>query len=115
MRCLLRPGIANEDKYLISTLKDDPLLSPVIDIFIEELPNILQELENAIEEADEDKLKSISHQLKGASASAGFTALSEYVEKAETLIIEKRMDFAKEAIDEMTNLCYRVIKQQKSK
>lgn len=110
-----QPDIANEDKDLISTLKDDPLLSPVIDIFIEELPNILQELENAIEEADEDKLKSISHQLKGASASAGFTALSEYVEKAETLIIEKRMDFAKEAIDEMTNLCYRVIKQQKSK
>jgi PAS domain S-box-containing protein len=105
----------SEDEALVSSLKDDPLLAPVIDIFIEELPTILKELENAISESDNEKLRSISHQLKGASASAGFTALSEYVAKAETLLVEKRLESAKFAIDEMTALCYKVIQKQSSK
>ena len=107
--------IANEDDILTSRLSDDPMLAPVIDIFIEELPGIIKEIENAISESDNEKLRSISHQLKGASASAGFTALSEYVAKTEALLIEKRLDSAKTAVDQMANLCHKVIKRQNTK
>ncbi len=106
---------ADNDEILISSLNNNPELKPLLDIFLEELPNIIKKIENAISESDNEKLRSISHQLRGASASAGFAALSEYVAKAETLLVEKRLDSAKVAVDQMTALCYRVIERQNSK
>jgi len=110
-----RENIANEEKILISDLKDDPVLAPVIDVFINELPTIIKDIEEAMNKSDDEKLRSISHMLKGASASAGFTALSEYVAKTEALLVEKRLDSAKNAVNHMTDLCHKVIKRQNTK
>jgi CheY-like chemotaxis protein len=107
--------IENEEDIITSTLKDDPILAPVVDVFIEELPTIVKDIEDAISQSDNEKLQSLSHLLKGASASAGFTALSDYVAKTEALLIEKRLDSARNAVNQMTELCYRVIKRQSTK
>lgn len=107
--------IENEEEIVTSTLKNDPILAPVVDVFIEELPTIVKDIEDAIIQSDNQKLQSLSHLLKGASASAGFTALSDYVAKTETLLIEKRLDSARNAVNQMTELCYKVIKRQNTK
>ncbi|MCF7956508.1 MAG: response regulator [Phycisphaerae bacterium] len=107
--------IENEEDILTSSLMDDPVLAPVVNVFLEELPKIIKDIEDAISQSDSEKLQSLSHMLKGASASAGFTALSDYVAKTEALLIEKRLDSARNAVNQLTDLCHKVIKRQSTK
>ncbi len=50
---------------------DEELLSEVVDLFIEEVPDILSQLKEALENGDWDRAAKLAHTLKGSSSNVG--------------------------------------------
>ena len=67
--CTLDAGL------LYSNLAADADLADLVDLFVRELPDRLQCLEQAIVQGDLETLRRLAHQLKGAGGSYGFPAL----------------------------------------
>ena len=97
---------------MTSSLADDQVLKPVIEAFIEELPEMVTKIVRASQEADFELLEGLAHQLKGASGSAGFTVLSKYVANMEDLLANKEIEKIKETIDQLGEFCKKVVKRQ---
>lgn len=106
---------ANDDPLLVSRLENDPDLSPVIEVFVDELPEIMSEMENACGQSDLDELKNLTHRLKGACLSAGFELISEHIDKLENILIDKNIDSATDSVSKLNELCRKVIEKQKAK
>jgi len=103
----------NSDCQLVtSSLENDPTLSPVIEIFVSELPETIDQLTQACGQSDFDELKTIAHRLKGASLSAGFELFSEHVANLENTLNEKNIESALESVNNLNELCRKVIDRQ---
>lgn len=102
----------DDSETITSALADDLNLKPVIDVFIEELPEMVTKIARAAQEADFELLKGLAHQLKGASGSAGFTVLCKYVANMEDLLANKEIEKIKETIDQLGEFCKKVVKRQ---
>lgn len=61
------------------------LLALLIDIFLEDTPNVLNDLRGAVQIADADATWHLAHRLKGSCASFGATALVRTCEEMEAL------------------------------
>jgi CheY-like chemotaxis protein len=102
----------DDSETITSILADDLNLKPVIDVFIEELPEMVSKITRAAQEADFELLEGLAHQLKGASGSAGFTVLCKYVTSMEDLLANKEIEKIKETIDQLGEFCKKVVKRQ---
>ena len=101
-----------DDSTITSVLADDQNLKPVIDVFIEELPEMVTKIARASQEMDFELLKGLAHQLKGASGSAGFAVLSKYVGSMENLLADKEIEKIKKTIDQLGEFCKKVVERQ---
>jgi signal transduction histidine kinase/DNA-binding response OmpR family regulator len=99
---------------LISQLQGDPELSEVVDIFLGELPNMLEKLTDACGTSNNELFKDIAHQLKGASSSAGFDALSKQAAELEELSQDQQLDDIRKQVDQLSVLCTRIMEKQKA-
>ncbi len=99
---------------LTSQLQDDPELSEVVDVFLAELPKMLEKLTDACGESNNELFKNMAHQLKGASSSAGFDMLSKQAADLEDLSNQQQLDDIKNQVDELTVLCNRIMEKQKA-
>lgn len=92
--------------FLYSTLASDPDLSEIVDLFIDEMPGRVQNLNNALAESDWTQLGRYAHQMKGACGSYGFDRLSESAARLERacrpLPCEEQI---RTAVEELTALC----------
>ncbi len=97
---------------ITSNLLGDVHLQPVIDVFMEELPELVTQISDACQELDFELLKKLTHQLKGASGSAGFMVLSKYLSNVEVMLANKEIENTKKAIDELGDFCKKIVETQ---
>ena len=93
---------------IISPLSNDPDLCEVVKIFIKYLPNQLQQIADAVNNADLEQLKYLVHSLKGASGSAGYPLLMKKAAQMEQLVNSQQIDSLKTQVDEFSQLCRRI-------
>ena len=106
------PGLHVQESWLVSDLEKDPDLVVVVEAFMEDLPKIIQRLTNATEAADMEVIKSVAHQLKGASGSAGFKAFSKFAGELEMLAIDKKLDQVTFGVEQVNMFCKKVMERQ---
>jgi len=68
--------------YLVGD--DDAMLGELIESYLEETPKLLQELDDALESQDADRLRRAAHSLKSSSKDFGAGSLAELCLELET-------------------------------
>jgi len=92
-----------------SEFASDAEMLELVQEFVGELPQRIEELNDAWHEADSESLERLAHQLKGASAGYGFGVLGEAAARLEATIKAADRDLSAVAseFDELVNLCAR--------
>ncbi|MCC6437748.1 MAG: response regulator [Acidimicrobiales bacterium] len=62
---------------LASTYSGDPDMEPLIRDFVDELPVRLEEMEQALDRGDRDRIRRVAHQLRGAGGAYGFASVTD--------------------------------------
>jgi len=96
---------SNSSSAIVSELANDPDLYVVAEIFVENVPTMIKEINEAAKKADTNLLKQLAHTLKGASGSAGFPVLAEKAALIEHSILQNTIDTLKANVDELSMLC----------
>lgn len=100
---------------MLSSLASDPEMSELIDLFVNELSRRMQDLESCCAERDWNSVRTIAHQLKGASAGYGFAPVGDLAGEVELRAIRALQSRAQSDIErtvatvqELVSLCKRV-------
>lgn len=73
---------ATIDELLLREKNGRPLLMRLFEIYLEETPRLLEELEAAIQAKDSDEVYEVVHQMKGSAAALGARKLFRVTEAA---------------------------------
>jgi|GEM_PF-3664363 len=99
---------ASRHNALVSTLADNPKMQTLITNFVSRLGQRMADIQHAVEARDFDKLRILTHQLKGASAGYGYPAISDAARHLESLVkSEKDIKALAESARELAALCTR--------
>ncbi|MDO8302471.1 MAG: response regulator, partial [Sedimentisphaerales bacterium] len=90
---------------IVSELAHDPDLRAVAELFVEQVPTMLSEINDAVAKADKDMIKRLTHTFKGASGSAGFPALAEKAACIEHHVLCDAIDSLKAEVCQLNILC----------
>ncbi|MGC4002095.1 MAG: Hpt domain-containing protein [Pirellulales bacterium] len=92
-----------------STLADDPDLGEIVEMFVDEMPGRIRDLQTQFRINDWDQLARLSHQLKGAAGSYGFDQITPYAARCEKAV-RNELPHAEiqTAFDELVKACQRV-------
>jgi len=66
-----------------STMAADPDLAEIVELFVEEMPQRIRDLQNQFQNHDWDQLGRLAHQLKGAAGSYGFDQITPFAARLE--------------------------------
>jgi HPt (histidine-containing phosphotransfer) domain-containing protein len=95
--------------YFYSSLGDDPDLAEIVELFVEEMPCRVSELQLRYGDADWAGLGRLAHQLKGSAGSYGFeqiTPLASRLELACRAASDTRA--ITDALDDLISMCQRL-------
>lgn len=99
---------ARSEGLLYSCLANDPDLSPLVDLFVEDLPERVEAMLDRLQASDRDGLRRIAHQLTGAAGSYGFQEITEHAAVVEALLLERRHDDeVAAAVNALVEVCRR--------
>ncbi|EDY82901.1 Hpt domain protein [Verrucomicrobiia bacterium DG1235] len=93
------PDVSNEvvydkatvDELLLREKDGRPLLRRLFEIYLEETPRLLEELEAAVAAKNEEDVYDVIHQMKGSAAALGARKLYRVTESALTLCREGKI------------------------
>ena len=101
-------AFSQEQDALYSSLGGDPDFAPLVDWFIQELPNRIATLEEKLAGADWDGLRQAAHQLKGAGGSYGFEAITPAAGHLEAAVVKgEPEEQIRAAIEALADICRR--------
>ncbi|MEI7658394.1 MAG: Hpt domain-containing protein [Phycisphaerae bacterium] len=109
------PPAASSGPPVRSQFASDPEMRELVMMFVEELPQRMQALTDALKAQQWDVVHRISHQLKGASAGYGFPTVGtaaakvEDVVKAGPIATQQSLAQLTESVNQLTGLCKRVM------
>lgn len=94
---------------LRSSFADDPDMAELVEMFVTELPERVADLTRSYESAAKDELRTIAHQLKGASAGYGFEPIGQAAARLEAAANADTPDpdDLRAGFDELVSLCNR--------
>jgi len=95
---------------LRSELADDPEMVDLIELFVEELPNRIGEIGQALADGAWSELSRLAHQLRGAGAGYGFEPISDSaasLEDTTELGGEPDLEAIRACVSELASLCVR--------
>jgi HPt (histidine-containing phosphotransfer) domain-containing protein len=72
--------------HLRSRFADDPDMGQIVHMFVQEMPQRVEQLSGAWARHDLSTLRRLTHQLKGSGGGYGFPAISESAGKVEELV-----------------------------
>ena len=75
-----------QSDYLISTLRGDPELEVLVEMFVDEMPDRIAAIRHSAETGDVDCLRRLIHQIKGSAGSHGFQPISDCAARLEDSI-----------------------------
>ncbi len=90
---------------ITSSLADDPSYHKMIDMFVNDLPKRLKEMQEALDEGNLQDLASKIHALKGVGSFAGFPIYTEKAKALERAVMDNQVDKVRRQLDEMVRLC----------
>ena len=96
---------AAEGGDITSFLTDDPSYHKMIDIFVNDLPARLKEMQEALDEGNLQDLASKIHALKDLDNFAGFPIYPEETKALEQAVKDNQVDKVRRQLDEMVRLC----------
>ena len=89
-----------------SEFADDPAMAEVIERFLGRLSVTMETLDAAAEAADLERLRHVSHQLKGSAGGYGFPMITEKAAEVERLAKSQGDEFSvRRTVDELLALC----------
>lgn len=94
-----------------SEMATDADMLEIIQMFVDEMPERVASLEQAWDESNVELLSRIAHQLKGACAGYGYSAVGEAAAALENSLksADHELSSVQSQFDELINLCSRVI------
>lgn len=94
---------------MVSTLREDIVMKPLIQEFVADLPLRVREIETAYADGDMEKLQSICRSLKGEAGAFGFDSITQAASVVEKGVIDGQDQVAlKPAFDAVIRLCCQV-------
>ena len=93
---------------------DDAFLIEIIDIFLEDTPNRIAELESSLTSQDVEVFGRAAHSIKGSSSNLGATHLRAAAEKLESLSRSEGITNTDEMVAEL-KACFAVAKAELNK
>jgi histidine phosphotransfer protein HptB len=92
--------------FLYSTLANDPDLSEIVDMFVDEMPQRINKIRELYHSNNMEELARIAHQLKGAAGSYGFMEIGPFAAKLEE-VAQDRLSEAEisKSVDELCEIC----------
>lgn len=94
-----------------STFSDDPEMLELVEMFVEDMPERLGQIERCWSEGLTEELGRVAHQLKGASAGYGFASLGEAARELEQRIKldpEVQLEELRNEYESLIDICSRV-------
>lgn len=99
---------------LYSDLSSDPDMLELVEMFVEELPDRIAAIEQAVQQANLADLAKLSHQLKGAGGGYGFSSITEAAAAVEKQAkTQSDINAVKESLGGLLSLCRRATSQPK--
>jgi histidine phosphotransfer protein HptB len=77
-------------EYVYSTLGTDPDLGDLVEMFVDEMPQRLEQIQECWDKSDMEGLERAAHQLKGAVGSYGFDELTPILRTLESNVKESQ-------------------------
>lgn len=109
------PDRSSTAQPLTSLLGNDPDMSELVDMFVQELPQRLAEVQSSWKGNDYDTLRRVAHQLKGACGGYGFPSVGEIAGNLEIAVLravssksERDLDTVNKQVRTLIELCDRV-------
>lgn len=100
-----------------SRFADDPDMQPIVEMFVDEMPERIASLRSAWEASEIERLRRLAHQLKGSGGGYGFPALGDAAGRLEAAIQQlagggslASLERLRQEFDELVGLCQRVSK-----
>lgn len=91
---------------LLSSFRDDPAMSELIDQFVDELPKTIRKLEEALAANDMARLESASRSIKGDAGGYGFEPITEAAAALESALMDHQpVEKIQEQLTELINWC----------
>jgi PAS domain S-box-containing protein len=98
---------------IVSELAGIPELSGVIEEFTQRLPVLVKAIIEGIDREDKTLLKRLAQILAEAGNSSGFPLLANKAEELARYTVNEQMDLARQAVDELNEICQRITIRQK--
>lgn len=97
---------ARTGQVLFSTLAEDPDLAEIVEMFVDEMPDRIENILNCFESENWEGLRCASHQLKGAAGSYGFPSITPCAGVLEASVKQtKPENEIRQAVDELVAMC----------
>jgi len=98
-----------------SQFSNEPEMRELVEMFVEELPQRMQSLQEAFNSQQWEIVHRISHQLKGASAGYGFPTIGTAAARVEDVVksgpvsSQQSLTQLNESVKQLINLCSRAV------
>ncbi len=93
---------------IYSTLGGDGVLTEIVEMFVDEMPDRIAALSDQLNRSDWEALCRMAHQLKGSAGSYGFEPISPCAGRLEDSIREDRPEEQiHQAVAELVDMCRR--------
>ncbi len=94
---------------IVSAYADDPDMAELVELFLEELPDRVATIREALGQGDIKKVGQVAHQLKGAGGGYGFPAITEAGLDAEQAAKQTPddLDQVRRTVDALVDVCNR--------
>ncbi len=100
---------------IVSMFADDPDMQEIIGMFVQEMPERVEQLEQSWRASEFDLVKRVAHQLKGAGGGYGYPELGEVAGKLESSLNRlasstqaTSLDQIRAQLNELIDMCNRV-------
>lgn len=96
---------AAQSGEVVSLAVDEAGFHKMIDMFVNDMPNSLKEMQEALQEGNLQDLAFKVHALKSLDGFAGFGVYTEKAKALEQAVMDNQIDKVREQLDEMIQLC----------
>jgi signal transduction histidine kinase/CheY-like chemotaxis protein/HPt (histidine-containing phosphotransfer) domain-containing protein len=98
--------------YVTDDLLDDPEFKELVNKFLEDLPDKLQNINEAYRDHNWSAMKSLIHKLKGTGASFGYPAITELATLIYKDLLEDNYTALEHAVADLNKICQSIFDQQ---
>jgi signal transduction histidine kinase/CheY-like chemotaxis protein/HPt (histidine-containing phosphotransfer) domain-containing protein len=105
-----KPVVSNA--YVSEEFMEDPEFKELVNKFLEDLPDKVNDINEAYQSQDWTNMKSLVHKLKGTGASFGYPVITELATQIHKDLQESNFSALKRTVDELNKTCESIFDQR---